>query len=178
MRIIRGRYKSKNIYAPKNLPVRPTTDFAKEGLFNVIHNRLDITDCKVLDLFSGTGNITYEFASRDAKHIVSVDRNYNCFRFVKQVVTELKFEQVIPLKYDAFKYLEKCKESFDVIFADPPYDLKNMEDIHALVMEKDLLAEDGILVIEHGKDKSFSGLEHFLEHRKYGNVNFSFFQKQ
>lgn len=176
MRIIKGKYKGRNIFAPKNLPVRPTTDFAKEGLFNVINNRIDITQCSVLDLFCGTGNITYEFASRDASNIVSIDRNFNCYNFVKKTIHELQLNQVVALKYDVFKYLDKCAEKFDIIFADPPYELKNMDEIYSKVIEKNLLKEGGILIIEHGKENDFSKMEHFLEHRKYGNVNFTFFQ--
>lgn len=175
MRIISGIYKGKTIVAPKNLPVRPTTDFAKEALFNVLNNRIEIADSKVLDLFCGTGNISYEFASRGAKHIVSVDRNYNCFRFVKKTCSDLNMDQVVPLKFDVFDYIKKCKETFDIIFADPPYDLPNIKDIHQLVFESKILSDDGLLIIEHSKETDLTNLEHFLELRKYGNVNFSIF---
>lgn len=177
MRIISGKYRGRSIFAPTNLPVRPTTDFAKEGLFNILNNLISIQDSSFLDLFSGTGNISYELGSRDAKRVISVDRNYYCNSFQKKTIGEMQLQQVIALKYDVFKYLKKCTEQFDVIFADPPYDMKNIDEIHHLVMSNNLLPDTGYLIIEHGKQTDLSNLEWFLSSRKFGNVNFSIFSK-
>ena len=129
MRIISGIHKGKRLFAPKNLPVRPTTDFAKEGLFNIIKYEFDIQRINVLDLFSGTGNISFEFASRGAKQIICIDDNYNCVSFVKQTSKELNFNQITVFKNDVFRYLKKYTTQFDLIFADPPYDLKYVDQI-------------------------------------------------
>lgn len=174
MRIISGKHKGKSIIAPKNLPVRPTTDFAKEALFNIIENNFYIDNLNVLDLFCGTGNISYEFASRGAKSITSVDQNYGCVGFTKKTAKELAFEQIHLVKNDVFKFLARQHQSYDFIFADPPYDLKNIEEIANLVFENKLLNDNGWLVIEHDRNTNFNNHNNFVEHRKYGNVNFSF----
>lgn len=176
MRIISGIYKGKRITAPKNLPVRPTTDFAKEALFNMITNEYDIETISVLDLFSGTGNIAFEFASRGAKDICCIDENYHCVNFIKKTSKELNFNQLLVFKNDVFKYLKKYPKQFDVIFADPPYNIKNIERIPDLVIENDLLKTDGILIVEHDRNSDFSNHKNFIQHRKYGNVNFSIFK--
>lgn len=176
MRIINGKYKGKTIIAPKNLPVRPTTDFAKEGLFNILTNEFNLSDIEVLDLFSGTGNIAFEFASRGAKKIMCIDQNYNCVSFIKKTKRELNIEQLVVFKNDTFKYLKQYPESFDIIFADPPYDMKNMDKIAELVFEHQLLNENGWLIIEHDKRTDLSHLPHFVKLRNYSNVNFSIFE--
>ena len=176
MRIISGIYKGKRITAPKNLPVRPTTDFAKEALFNMITNEYDIETISVLDLFSGTGNIAFEFASRGAKDICCIDENYHCVNFIKKTSKELNFNQLLVFKNDVFKYLKKYPKQFDVIFADPPYNIKNIERIPDLVIENNLLKTDGILIVEHDRNSDFSNHKNFIQHRKYGNVNFSIFK--
>lgn len=176
MRIISGIYKGKRITAPKNLPVRPTTDFAKEALFNMITNEYDIKTISVLDLFSGTGNIAFEFASRGAKDICCIDENYHCVNFIKKTSKELNFNQLLVFKNDVFKYLKKYPKQFDVIFADPPYNIKNIDRIPDLVIENDLLKTDGILIVEHDRNSDFSNHKNFIQHRKYGNVNFSIFK--
>lgn len=176
MRIISGIYKGKRITAPKILPVRPTTDFAKEALFNMITNEYDIETISVLDLFSGTGNIAFEFASRGAKDICCIDENYHCVNFIKKTSKELNFNQLLVFKNDVFKYLKKYPKQFDVIFADPPYNIKNIERIPDLVIENDLLKTDGILIVEHDRNSDFSNHKNFIQHRKYGNVNFSIFK--
>lgn len=177
MRIIGGIHKGKHLITPKNLPVRPTTDFAKEGLFNILNNRLDFEGLTVLDLFSGTGNITLEFASRGAKKVFSIDKHTACINFVRDTSRSLKFNNIYLERADVFKYLANSGDKFDLIFADPPYDLENIPTIHDLVFENDLLNEDGLLIIEHGPRTDLSQKPHFMETRKYGNVNFSFFQK-
>ena len=175
MRIISGLYKGKTISPPKCLLLRPTTDFAKEALFNILNNRIDFDGLQVLDLFCGVGGISLEFASRGSI-VHSVDENYNCLRFVKSTADELKLNITVS-KADVFKFLPKELKKYDLIFADPPYDLPNIEDIHKLVMHQNILNEGGCLVIEHGIKTNLSELPHFFEHRKYGNVNFSFFVK-
>lgn len=176
MRIISGIHKGKRLFAPKNLPVRPTTDFAKEGLFNIIKYEFDIEEISVLDLFSGTGNMSFEFASRGAKQIICIDDNYNCVSFVKQTSKDLNFNQITVFKNDVFRYLKKYTTQFDLIFADPPYDLKYVDQIPQLVFENNLLTPKGQLIVEHDRNWDFSKHPNFLQHRKYGNVNFSIFQ--
>ena len=186
MRIISGTHKGRRIVAPKNLPVRPTTDLAKEGLFNILTNHFDLPhltgghpsgwqDIKVLDLFAGTGNITYEFASRGCKEITSVDINYKCVQFIKRTIAVLGFQNINIIKKDAFKYLTHCKNSFGIIFADPPYELKDVELVAELAFENRLLSNGGWLIIEHKKEINFSKHKCFLEKRRYGEVNFSIF---
>ena len=175
MRIVGGTHRSRRIDAPKNLPLRPTTDFAKVSLFNILDNHFNLDAVDVLDLFSGTGAISFEFASRGAKRIVAVEKNYACFGFIKNKSTEFKFENILAYKGDSFKYLENCTEKFDIIFADPPYDLPKIETLPTLVFGKELLNENGRLVIEHGHKISYAKEERFLEKRSYGDVNFSIF---
>lgn len=178
MRIIRGTLKGRRITPPKALPVRPTTDFAKEGLFNIIENNFDIEELKILDLFAGTGSISYEFASRGAKQITTIDSNIRCIRFIKATTEHLNIENIIGLKADVFRFLSKSIQTFDIIFADPPYDIgqdKYLEILN-LVMEKQLLQTNGWLIIEHSKKIHFPTLQMPYEHRKYGNVNFSIYK--
>lgn len=176
MRIINGTHKGKSIVAPKNLPVRPTTDFAKEGLFNILSNEFDIEDIEMLDLFSGTGNIAFEFASRGAKNIRCIDINYSCVAFIKKTSKALGFNQLNVFKNDVFKYLKQYDHSFDIIFSDPPYDLKEIPQIPDLVFDNQLLKENGWLIVEHDKRTDISDHPKFFRLRKYGNVHFSIFQ--
>lgn len=176
MRIIGGALRGKQIIAPSNLPVRPTTDFAKEGLFNILNNRIDFEDLTVLDLFSGTGNISLEFASRGAKKITSIDMHSPCVNFVRETAKSLKLTNVFTERSDAFKYIDKCTYAFDLIFADPPYELPNLETIPELVFSKNILNPDAWFIIEHGPRTDFSSKPFFVDTRKYGNVNFSFFK--
>lgn len=173
MRIIGGQYRGRSIQPPKGLQLRPTTDFAKEALFNILHNKSEIENAEALDLFCGTGNISLEFASRGAR-VRSVDRNFACTRFITETARSLGLP-VVAVKQDVFKYLENEKAKYEIIFADPPYDLPNIPEIHALVMNHQLLKAEGWLVIEHGPKTDLSQLEHFIEQRKYGHVHFSFF---
>ncbi len=176
MRIISGTHKGRHIVPPKNLELRPTTDFAKESIFNILNNRIDFETVSVLDVFCGTGNISFEFASRGARAVTSVDEHIHCIRFIKNEAGKLGFKQLLALKSDAFVYLKNCNSKYDIIFADPPYDLPNIADIHHLVFEKQLLNEDGILIIEHGKQTKLQDKSGFMDLRTYGNVNFSLFQ--
>ena len=162
MRIISGKYKGRRISPPRGLPVRPTTDMSKEALFNVLNNHFSFEGLKILDLFAGTGNISYEFASRGSTPITSVDGDFGCVKFIKQVATEYDFN-FAATKSDVFTYLERCKTSYDIIFADPPYglDQKTFEKIIGLVFEKELLNPDGMMVIEHSKYTKLDHMIHF-----------------
>lgn len=176
MRIIRGVLKTKKITVPKNFPSRPTTDFAKEGLFNMLENRLDFIDLKLLDLCAGTGNISFEWLSREAGSVVAVDSNFNVIRHIRSLVRSFEVADHIRIVHsDVVKYLEKTDEQFDLIFADPPYDVKFHQEIVRLVFERNLLSENGLLIIEHGKRTDLSHLEGYELSRGYGNVVFSFF---
>lgn len=175
MRIISGTSKGRVIHAPKNLPVRPTTDFAKESIFNILNNYFELEGLKILDLFCGTGNISYEFASRGCAEITAVDNNYSCCEFVKKTAGAFKMAQIKVVKADVLGFLKKTAGTYHIVFADPPYELENIKDIAPLVFEKNLLKPDGWLIVEHGPDKDLSALEHFKEKRTYGHVNFSIF---
>lgn len=177
MRIISGVFKGRRITAPKKLPVRPTTDMAKEALFNILNNQYYFDDISVLDLFSGTGNISYEFASRGTEQITAVDDNYGCIKFINE--TAEAFEMTITtIKSDVFKFLEKSKLKHTIIFADPPYDfdIETFSKIPELVFENGLLEEDGILIVEHSKHTKLSHLEHYSHSKSYGGNRFSFFE--
>lgn len=178
IRIISGTHKGRVVHAPKNLPVRPTTDFAKESLFNILNNHFDFEEIKVLDLFCGTGNITYEFLSRGCTQITCVDESYNCVNFIKKTIENFKLPQAKVIKADVFSFLKNNMETYDIIFADPPFDLEKFDQISPIVFEKKLLRENGWLIIEHGPSTNLSHQEHFKERRKYGNLNFSFFKQE
>ncbi len=177
MRIISGRYRGRTIVPPRNLRARPTTDFAKENLFNVLGNLVDFEECDVLDLFSGTGSISYEFASRGARSVTSVEINAVHHNFIRRTAAELQFEHFYAVKANAFLYLKSCTKQFDVIFSDAPYDLEGSEEIVSLVLDGGLLREDGIFIFEHSKNMDFSSRPEFWQLRSYGSVQFSFFKK-
>lgn len=177
MRIISGKYRGRTIVPPRNLRARPTTDFAKENLFNVLTNIVDFEELDVLDLFSGTGSISYEFASRDARSVTSVEVNSVHHNFIRQTARELKFENFYAVKANVFLYLKSCSKKFDLIFSDAPYDLEGSEEVIKLVLERDLLNDDGILIFEHSKDQNFEGHPNLWQTRSYGSVQFSFFKK-
>ncbi|MCL6266409.1 RsmD family RNA methyltransferase [Flagellimonas myxillae] len=177
MRIISGKYKGKRLVAPKKLPVRPTTDMAKEALFNILNNRYYLDESKVLDLFAGTGNISFEFGSRGASGVTAVDSFVGCVQFISKTARELDFP-IIAVKSDVFQFLERTKEQAQIIFADPPYDFSQEQflKIADLVFENGLLLDDGLLVIEHSDQTDLSQHQHYSEHRKYGSSVFSFFE--
>ena len=177
MRIISGSHKGRLLRPPTGLPVRPTTDLAKESLFNILNNYIDFEEVKVLDLFAGTGNISLEFASRHANLIVSVEMNPRCADYITRTATELKFQKLTVIKANVFAFLSRSAGKYDVIFADPPYDLEGREKIPALIFEHDWLADEGWFVMEHDKYISFKDTPFFYEERRYGKVHFSFFQK-
>ncbi len=162
---------------PHSFKARPTTDFAKENLFNVLSNYLDFEDhVHALDLFSGTGSISLELVSRGCDQVISIEKDRDHHAFICKVMREIKTDQCIPIRTDAFRYIQNCHEQFDFIFADPPYELKGLETIPDLIFEKNLLKAEGLFVLEHGKKNSFEAHPHFIEKRVYGSVNFSFFQ--
>ena len=178
MRIISGKYKGRKIIPPKGLPVRPTTDFAKEALFNVLSNYFNFEETTVLDLFAGTGNISYEFASREIKSITSIDANYNCVKFIKKNMETLSVINSNVFKADVFKWLQKANGQYNLIFADPPYDHPNIAKIPELIFSQNLLAKNGWLITEHGKQTTFTENVYFSETRKYSNVHFSIFKNE
>jgi 16S rRNA (guanine(966)-N(2))-methyltransferase RsmD len=177
MRIISGLYKGRRITAPKKLPVRPTTDMAKEALFNILNNQYYFDGLSTLDLFSGSGNISYEFASRGTQQITAVDDHYGCIKFINE--TAEAFEMSInTIKSDVFKFLEKSKQKHSIIFADPPYDfeLEKFSKIPELVFQNQLLEDDGLLIVEHSKHTDLSNLDHYSYSKSYGGNVFSFFK--
>jgi 16S rRNA (guanine(966)-N(2))-methyltransferase RsmD len=176
MRIVSGKWKGKRIVAPKNLPTRPTTDFVKEGLFNILNNRFFFDDLRVLDLFAGTGNIAYEFASRGAGEITCVDQNKGCVRFIGEMADDLG-ANIQSVQLDAWLFVQKTTTSYDIVFADPPYDWDKHEALAEALIQKGFLKEGGEAIIEHSADTDLSHLPGFFEHRKYGHVHFSFFSR-
>lgn len=177
MRIISGKFKGKRLMAPAKLPVRPTTDFAKEALFNILNNSFYFDEVSLLDLFSGTGNISYEFASRGCKTITAVDANMGCIQYINKTAKELEFN-IKTFKSDVFKFLEKTSTNADIVFADPPYDFTDEQfaNIAQLVFERNLVAAEGYLIIEHSKHTDLSNLAHFSFLKRYGGSVFSFFE--
>ncbi|MBU8893420.1 MAG: RsmD family RNA methyltransferase [Bacteroidales bacterium] len=178
MRIVSGIYKGRHIKAPKNFRARPTTDFAKENLFNILNNNFDFSELSVLDLFSGTGSISYEFASRECVSVISVESNFRHHAFIKKTIDELGITNVKAFKSDAFRYVKSYRDKFDIIFADPPYELKEIDSIPDFIFKHEILNKDGWLIVEHGGKTNFSKQKGFLELRKYGGVNFSIFENQ
>ena len=176
MRIITGIYKGRHFDIPRSFKARPTTDFAKENIFNVLMQYVDFEDAQALDLFSGTGSISLELVSRGCKQVVSVEMDRDHHRFIQDCLKKLNTDKCVPIRGDVFRFLKSCKQQYDFIFADPPYALKELPQIPDLIVEKQLLKEDGLFVFEHGKDYDFSQHKNFLEHRSYGSVNFSLFK--
>lgn len=177
MRIISGKLKGRRINPPKNLPVRPTTDMSKESLFNILNNHFNFSELTILDLFAGTGNISYEFASRGAESIVSVDGDYGCVSFIKKTAKEFELE-INPIKSDVFKFLERHQGTYDIIFADPPYDFtqEQFEKIVLDIFAQELLSEEGMLVVEHSKFTKLEHLPNFSFEKSYGGSVFTFFE--
>lgn len=179
MRIVSGKFKGRRFTPPTHITARPTTDFAKESLFNVLIQYVDFEQCIVLDLFSGTGSISYEFASRGAKRVVSVEMSDKHLAFIHKIRQELGLSTILyPLKMDVFRYIQQDKEQFDIIFADPPYEMKELPQLPEKILSSNLLKSDGIFILEHSSKQDFSKLDCFLEHRNYGNVNFTLFRSK
>lgn len=177
MRIIGGKYKGRIITANKKFSSRPTTDQAKEALFNILENRYDLSGMKILDLFSGTGSIGYEFVSRGASEVIFVEKDFRGVRHIRETFKKLEIANAQAICVDAFKFLKGCRQKFDIVFADPPFDAPYIVEIPKSVFDAEILKEDGLFILEHPKSYNFSGLPFFTELRKYGKVNFSFFSK-
>ena len=177
MRIISGSQKGRVIVPPRNLRARPTTDFAKENLFNVLSNHFDFDGLDVLDLFAGTGSISYEFASRGVRSVTSVEINAVHYAFIRKTAQTFGFGNLFPVKANVFLYLKSTDKQFDLIFSDAPYDLEGSDQVVSLVFERDLLRDGGWLVFEHSKKYDFSSHTNFIQTRRYGSVNFSVFKK-
>ena len=177
MRIISGKHKGRRLSAPKNLPVRPTTDMAKESLFNIINNHYYFDGISVIDLFAGTGNISFEFASRGTQEITAIDSHFGCIKYIHNTAKELDLD-INTLKSDVYKFLEKTPLKADIIFADPPYDFEEAQflKIVDLVFERNLLNEDGLLIVEHSKHTNLSTHEKHSYDKRYGGNVFSFFE--
>ncbi len=176
MRIITGQYKGRHFDIPRTFKARPTTDFAKENIFNVLQGYIDFEGTMALDLFAGTGSISLELVSRGCKQVTSVEADRDHASFIRQCFKKLGDERDILVRGDVFRFLKSCHQKFDFIFADPPYALEDLPKIPDLILEGNLLCEDGIFVFEHGKNHDFSQHPRFLEHRSYGSVNFSLFR--
>ena len=162
---------------PHSFKARPTTDFAKENLFNVLSNYIDFEEgVRALDLFAGTGSISIELVSRGCDQVISIEKDRDHYAFICKIMRELKTDKCLPVRGDVFKYIRGGREQFDFIFAAPPYELKGLETLPDLIFENNLLKEEGLFVLEHGKTNNFESHPHFIERRVYGSVNFSFFQ--
>jgi 16S rRNA (guanine966-N2)-methyltransferase len=177
MRIVSGTLKGRQIPVRKNFPARPTTDFAKESIFNILNNYFDFESIEVLDLFSGTGSISYEFASRGCSKIIAVEKDFRSCEFIRQTAKSLNIESLRVVKADVFAFLKICNESFTIVFADPPYQLEDIHEIPNAVMRSNALKAGGWFILEHGKDSVFNTHPGFKEMRNYGGVHFSIFEK-
>ena len=176
MRIIGGKYRGRRIDPPGNFKARPTTDFAREGLFNILNNRVDFETITVLDLFSGTGSISYEFASRGASIVHLVEKDFKYISGIKKILKDFEFDNVKPIHIDVMAYLKTCSIKYDIVFADPPYELSWLTELPDLVSQAGIIKKDGFFILEHPRDLSFTEHKLFFEHRNYGGVNFSFFK--
>jgi 16S rRNA (guanine966-N2)-methyltransferase len=178
MRIISGIHGGRKFHPPTNMPARPTTDIAKEGLFNIIQNNLDISELESLDLFGGTGSISYELASRGCINLTIVEQDHNTIQFIKKTVSELKFENFKVIKMDVFSFIKNCTSSYDFIFAGPPYALKNIDDIPKLIFEKQMLKPNGWFILEHTPRNNYETHPFFNRSKNYGTTIFSIFINQ
>ena len=178
MRIITGIYKGRHFDIPKTFKARPTTDFAKENIFNVLNGYIDLDGATALDLFSGTGSIYLELLARVVSSLISVEAERDHHAFIRQCLKKLGTDKCVPLRGDVFRFLKSCHQQFDFIFADPPYALPELPTLPRLILERRLLKPGGVFVLEHGKHNSFEDVPGFIEHRAYGSVNFSIFRPQ
>ena len=176
MRVITGIYKGRRFDIPRTFKARPTTDFAKEGIFSVIGGYMDFDGAEALDLFSGTGGITIEMLSRGCRRVVSVEGDREHHAFIRQCIAKIGATNCVALRDDVFHFLKSCHISFDLIFADPPYSLPELRELPQMILSGTLLADGGLLVLEHGKHDDFSLNPRFVDHRNYGSVNFSLFR--
>ena len=177
MRIITGIYKGRHFDIPRTFKARPTTDFAKENIFNVLNGYIDFDGASGLDLFSGTGSISLEMLSRGCASVISVEADRDHHAFIKQCLAKLGTDRCVPLRGDVFRFIKSCHRQFDFVFADPPYALPELPQLPEMILGRNLLNPDGILVLEHGRHNSFENVSGFVEHRAYGSVNFSLFRQ-
>ncbi|CAM3461108.1 16S rRNA (guanine(966)-N(2))-methyltransferase RsmD [Sphingobacterium prati] len=175
MRIIGGRLGGLRLNPPNNLPVRPTTDIAKEALFNILQNRMEFDNLNCLDLFAGTGNISFELASREVKQVDSIDLHFKCVQYINETAKKMNLEQIEAKKADVFKFINNCKNTYDLIFADPPYDIPKLPQLPKLIFENNLLTDNGLLIVEHPSSRQMEEHPNFIETRKYGYSSFSFY---
>ena len=175
MRIIRGKYGRRRFDVPSNITARPTTDFARENIFNVIENLIELEGAVALDLFAGTGAVSFEFLSRECESVTSVEKSHVQFNFIRKVRDQLNVKNMTLIKGDVFRFIETTRQKFDVIFVDPPYDLPNFGEIPGKILASELVKPGTVFVMEHSKNYDFSQLPHFHQHRAYGSVNFSIF---
>ncbi len=175
MRIIAGSLKGRRLNPPTSLPVRPTTDMARESLFNILNNYIDYEDCTVMDLFAGTGAVSIEFISRGVKEVTSIDVNAQCTDFIKDTARQFNISNIHVVRSDVFDLIKRAYKKFDIIFADPPYALENLPQLPDLIFEHNLLTDDGVFILEHPREYQFEEHPHFWQHRTYGKVNFTFF---
>jgi len=178
LRIIGGKYGGRRLIPPPGFRARPTTDFARESLFNILNNRIDFEDIYVLDLFAGTGSISYEFASRGAREVHLIDQDKKHIAGIRRIINDIGFTNIKPIHLDVKAYLKICQIKYDIVFADPPFDLKWLKDIPDLVTRSGIIRDSGFLVLEHPRNINFNDHRLFFEHRNYGGVNFSFFRTE
>jgi 16S rRNA (guanine(966)-N(2))-methyltransferase RsmD len=177
MRIISGKFGRRRFDVPTNITARPTTDFARENIFNVISNIIDFDDApSALDLFSGTGAVTFEFLSRGCSRVTAVEKAATQYNFIRRVASTLGVDNLTLLRTDALRFIQAANQPYDIVFADPPYDLPGFENIPTAILNSPLVAPGTLFIIEHSKKHDFSTLPHFIDHRTYGSVNFSLFQ--
>lgn len=176
MRVISGKFKGRKFQAPSNIRARPTTDMAREGLFNVLNQKIDLDGLTVLDLFAGTGSVSLEFLSRGAEHVTAIDMDLTSKKHLEKVKKNWGLTNLKVVKANAFSLAKKANQAFDLVFADPPYSHKKFEEIPEIIMESGWLRDDSLFILEHSDAFDFSSRKNFLEHRNFGNVNFSLFQ--
>ena len=176
MRIIRGKYGRRRFDVPRNITARPTTDFARENIFNVIENLRDLEECTACDLFAGTGAVSFEFLSRGCRQVTAVESAPVQSAFIRSVAEKLGDSNIRPVRGDVFRFISSCRQKYDIIFADPPYDHPRFEEIPELILNSQMAAPGTLTIVEHSKDRDFSRLPEFLEQRSYGSVNFSLFE--
>ncbi|MBP1669184.1 MAG: putative methyltransferase [Bacteroidetes bacterium] len=177
MRIIGGKYKGRIIGVSRNFKGRPTTDFARESLFNILNNTVDFETISVLDLFGGSGSISFEFASRGCPSVDVVDIDFHSLKAIDEMVLKLRIKGIRTIRSDGFAYLKSCRKKYGIIFADPPFAMKELPELPERVLHAALLEKEGRFILEHPKEYDFSGHPHIVDHRKYGNVHFSFFRE-
>lgn len=178
MRVVTGKYKGRHFEVPRTFKARPTTDMAKENIFNVMNSYVDFDGAMALDLFTGTGSISLELLSRGCAMVTGVEADRDHARFIKECMAKVGADNYLLIRGDVFRFLKSCHQQFDIIFADPPYQLEQLPEIPGLIFQYGLLKPGGLLVFEHGKNYDFSSSPHFIDHRHYGSVNFSLFRQE